>query len=216
MGHWLFPGVLRTWTHQQSSEWAARHPDAEVRIAEVIGDCDELAQVVIERYREMLPEESGEGSPAYPAGLLLRDRDVVVVGGGCVASRRVPALIEAGAKVRLIAPEATDRLAGFAETGALEWVRRDYADGDLAGAWYVMAATPDPEVNARVGAEAEANHTFCVRADDGFAGSAWTPASLDMGGVSIAVLGNRDPKRTTAIRQAIFRAPTVREAVFGS
>ncbi|HMR50180.1 MAG TPA: CbiX/SirB N-terminal domain-containing protein [Arachnia sp.] len=216
MGHWLFPGLLRAWTRQQSAAWAEAHPDAEVRVAEVIGDCDELAAVVIERYREMLPEESGEGSPAYPAGLLLRDREVVVVGGGCIATRRVPGLVEAGAKVRVIAPEVTDRLAGLAETGALEWVRRDYSDGDLAGAWYAMAATADPEVNARVAAEAEAGRTFCVRADAGFAGTAWTPASLDMDGVTIAVLGNRDPRRTKRVRQAIFTAPSVREAVFGS
>ena len=43
---------------------------------------------------------------------------------------------------------------------------RAYADGDLDGAWYVLACTDDPQVNAAVVAEAERSRIFCVRADD--------------------------------------------------
>lgn len=50
--HYLFPGLLENWAHDEAARWCAEHPDAEVRIAPVIGPCDALASVVIDRYRE--------------------------------------------------------------------------------------------------------------------------------------------------------------------
>lgn len=211
MGHWLFPGLLRTWTRQQGAEWAARHPDAEVRFAEVIGDCDELARVVIERYREVLPPDDDEGAPAYLSGLRLRGRRVVVVGGGVVSSRRVPRLLDAGADVVLIAPAATPGLEALAAEGRIAWERRPYAAEDLDGAWYVLAQTDSPEVNALVAAEAEANRTFCVRADDATRGTAWTVTTLNTDGITVGVLGSRDPVRSRNIRDALLA--TVRSAL---
>lgn len=216
MGHWLFPGRLRQWTHEQSTAWAEAHPDAQVRVAEVIGDCDELAAVVVDRYRETLPDASPSGSPAYLTGVMLSGRRVVVVGGGRVSARRVPRLIAAGAHVTLVSPEAAPRLAALAAEGRIEWIRRAYEPGDLGAAWYAMASTDDPEVNALVAAEAEAGHTFCVRADEATGGSAWTAASHSAGGVTIAVIGNRDPQRSRTVRDAIFASASVRSAIFAA
>ncbi len=216
MGHWLFPGRLRQWTIEQSEAWADAHPDTQVRVAEVIGDCDELAEVVIDRYRETLPDASPSGSPAYLTGLLLDDRRVVVVGAGHVSARRVQRLLDSGAAVTLIAPEATKGLQRLAADGRLVWLRRPYEDGDLEGAWYALASTDDPEVNARVVAEAEATHTFCVRADDARRGSAWTAASHSAGGVTVAVIGNREPRRSRNVRDAIFASQSVRQAIFSA
>ena len=61
-------------------------------------------------------------------------------------------------------------------TPELRWTARPYRDGDLDGAWYAIACTDDPAVNAAVAAEAERARVFCVRADDAPAGSAVTPA----------------------------------------
>lgn len=216
MGHWLFPGRLRQWTHDQAGGWAAAHPEARVRVAEVIGDCDELADVVIDRYRETLPDAQAAGSPAYLTGLMLADRQVVVVGGGRVAARRVPRLLASGARVRLVSPDATRRLRRLAQEGDIEWVRRRYVRGDLAGAWYAMASTDEAAVNAEVAEEAEEGHTFCVRADEASGGSAWTAASHSAGGVTVAVLGNRDPQRSRAVRDAIFASDSVRAAIFAA
>lgn len=119
----------------------------------------------------------GAGSPAYLVGLLLAGRRVVVVGAGRVAARRVPRLVEAGAVVEVIAPAVRPDLQALADSGALTLRTRRYRAGDLAGAWYALALTDAAEVNAAVVAEAEAGHTFCVRADRADEGSAWTPAS---------------------------------------
>ncbi|MCC2591959.1 bifunctional precorrin-2 dehydrogenase/sirohydrochlorin ferrochelatase [Tessaracoccus sp. OS52] len=150
--------------------------------------------------------ESGHGSPAYLAGLLLQGRDVLVVGAGAVAERRLERLLEVGARVRVVAPEATDGIAELDSEGLVAWRRRSFVDGDLDGAWYVLAATDSPDVNAAVAAGAEARHTFCVRCDDALGGSAWTPATYNLDDLTVAVIGNRNPQRSKAVREAIRRA----------
>jgi sirohydrochlorin cobaltochelatase len=201
MPHVLFTGRLDEWVHQQVAEFRAGHPDAVIRIADVIGPCDELAQVVAQRYQEgALRARTTAGSPAYLTGLLLRDRKVVVVGGGSVARRRVPRLLDAGARVEVVSPEVHSRLAGLAEAGAITWHARAFAPSDLDGAWYVLALTDSPEANAAVMAEAEARHTFCVRADRADDGSAWTPATGDTAGVTVAAITSHDPLRARRVR----------------
>ena len=83
---------------------------------------------------------------------------------------------------------------------------RDYRDGDLDGAWYAIAATDDPDVNAAVVAEAEQRHIFCVRADVAREGTAVTPASFDYEGLSVGVLAGGEHRRSAAIRSAIHEA----------
>ena len=139
-------------------------------------------------------------SPAYLAGLLLKGRKVVVVGGGCVARRRVPKLLEAGARVHVISPELHKSLLALAEAGAITWHARDYRPHDLHDAWYVLALTDSAEANAAIVDEAESRHTFCVRADNAEAGSAWTPATGDTAGVTVAAITSHDPLRARAIR----------------
>lgn len=140
----------------------------------------------------------------YLAGLVLAGRKVVVVGGGHVAQRRVPTFLAAGAAVTLVSPEVTPALEGLA--GELTLHLRDFAEDDLDGAWYVVAATDDPDVNARVAAAAERRHTFCVRADDALGGTAWTPAVGHHGSVTVGVLGNREPRKSAALRDDIVTA----------
>jgi uroporphyrin-III C-methyltransferase/precorrin-2 dehydrogenase/sirohydrochlorin ferrochelatase len=147
----------------------------------------------------------------YLAGLRLAGRRVVVVGGGVVAQRRLPALLAAGADVVLVSPEVTPAVEGMAGAGELAWERRRYADGDLAGAWYAMALTDDPAVNAAVVAEAETRAVFCVRADDAPRGTAVTPASGEQDGVRVGVLtwgaaDERDPRRAAAVRDGVLEA----------
>ncbi|MGX2998247.1 uroporphyrinogen-III C-methyltransferase [Streptomyces sp. JNUCC 64] len=145
--------------------------------------------------------------PAYPVGLRLTGRRVVVLGGGQVAQRRLPALVAAGADVHLVSPSATPSVEAMADGGELTWHRRRYQDGDLADAWYVLVATQDREANARASAEAEARRIWCVRSDDADAATAWTPATGHSAGVTVAVLTTdargRDPRHTAAIRDAV-------------
>ncbi len=138
----------------------------------------------------------------YLLGLRLGGRRVVVVGGGGVASRRVPALLDAGAEILLVSPKVTASLEDLAAAGRIRWQARGYQPGDCAGAWLVCACTDDPGVNAAVAAAAEAQRTWYVRADDAGASAAWTPASGRAGDVQVGVLSG-DPRHSAAIRDAV-------------
>jgi uroporphyrin-III C-methyltransferase/precorrin-2 dehydrogenase/sirohydrochlorin ferrochelatase len=149
-----------------------------------------------------------ESGVVYPVGLRLHGRRVVVVGGGQVAHRRVTGLLEAGALVTVVSPDVTPALEGLVERSSLDWLRRRYQDGDLAGAWYAVAATDDHEVNAAVAAEAERLHTFCARADDRSASSVWTPAVGRQDDLVIGVHGGGDPQRAIGVRDAVLAGLT--------
>ena len=142
----------------------------------------------------------------YLLGLRLEGRRVLVVGGGQVAQRRLPALLDAGASVTLVSPEVTPSLDDLIAGGRVVWERRPYHVGDCDGAWLVQACTDDRVVNTAVAAEAEAKHIWCVRADDREASAAWTPASGRVGEIGIAVTAGGDPRRAVGIRDAVVSA----------
>jgi uroporphyrin-III C-methyltransferase/precorrin-2 dehydrogenase/sirohydrochlorin ferrochelatase len=140
---------------------------------------------------------------AYLVGLRLTGKKVVVVGGGTVAQRRLPLLIANGADVHVITSSATPAVEGMS---GITLTLREFRDGDLDGAWYAIAATDDPDVNAAVVAEAERRHIFCVRADVAREGTAVTPASFEYEGLSVGVLAGGEHRRSAAIRSAIHEA----------
>jgi uroporphyrin-III C-methyltransferase/precorrin-2 dehydrogenase/sirohydrochlorin ferrochelatase len=142
----------------------------------------------------------------YLVGLDLRDRLVVIIGGGSVVQRRVPRLLAAGARVRVISPSVTAVVEGLVGSGDVDWVRRRYTDGDLDGAWYALACTDDPDANAAVVAEAVRRRVFCVRADAGELGSAVTPAVGEHEGLTLGVLSGGEPRRSAAVRTALIEA----------
>ncbi|MDP9167113.1 MAG: uroporphyrinogen-III C-methyltransferase [Actinomycetota bacterium] len=140
---------------------------------------------------------------AYLVGLRLNGRRVVVVGGGSVAQRRIPLLLANGADVHVITRAATPAVEAFE---GITLVLRDFRSGDLAEAWYAIAATDDPAVNASIVAEAERLRIFCVRADVARDGTAVTPASFEYDGLSVGVLAGGEHRRSAAIRSAIHEA----------
>lgn len=139
----------------------------------------------------------------YPLALRLAGRRVLVVGGGAVATRRVPALLEAGAEVVVVSPDLTPALRDHADAGRLRWVARRFEPADLDGAWLVHVAVDDPAAAEAVSVAALERRVFCVRADDREAATAWTPAVTRHGPVTVAVLGGGDPRRAARVRDAI-------------
>ncbi|KMO78430.1 uroporphyrinogen-III C-methyltransferase [Mycobacterium sp. BK558] len=140
---------------------------------------------------------------AYLVGLRLAGKKVVVVGGGTVAQRRLPLLVASGADVHVITIDATPAVEAIE---GITLTMRPFRDGDLEGAWYVIAATDDPAVNAAIVEEAESRRVFCVRADVAIEGTAVTPATFDYEGLSVGVLAGGEHRRSAAIRSAIHEA----------
>ncbi|MER6003308.1 uroporphyrinogen-III C-methyltransferase [Nonomuraea sp. NPDC051941] len=142
----------------------------------------------------------------YLLGLRLSGRRVLVVGGGRVAQRRVPALLEAGAEVTIVSPSVTPALDDLIAAGRVTWHDRPYEVGDCDGAWLVQACTDDRSVNTAIAAEAEAKRVWCVRADDKDASAAWTPATGRVDEINVAVTAGGDPRRAAGIRDAVVEA----------
>ena len=146
------------------------------------------------------------GSPVYLAGLDLRWRRVLVAGAGQVATRRLPALIGAGADIHVVAPKATPVIRGWVEAGILTWSRRRVSVSDIEGCWYVLALTDAPNINATLVAECSRARVFCVRGDEGRQGTARTPATGTVGDLTIGVIGDRNPVRSRSARDIAVAA----------
>ncbi|WP_199424583.1 uroporphyrinogen-III C-methyltransferase [Actinotalea solisilvae] len=138
-------------------------------------------------------------------GLDLTGRRVLVVGGGQVAARRLPALVAASARVVVVTEVATTEVAALAATGRVELVERRVVEADVDGAWLVHTCTGDAVVDAQVARWAEQRRTFCVVASRSEAGSARFPATTTTGDVVVGVTsaGAPDPRRAAGLRDAI-------------
>lgn len=101
----------------------------------------------------------------FPICLDITGRRCMVIGGGRVAERKALSLLEHGGRLTVIAPELTSELARLAEAGQLFWLDRGYETGDLVGAFLVIAATDDPEVQQQVHSEAAARGILLNVAD---------------------------------------------------
>ncbi|MFF2245331.1 uroporphyrinogen-III C-methyltransferase [Arthrobacter sp. NPDC058130] len=142
----------------------------------------------------------------YPTALRLLGRPVLVVGAGPVAARRTKGLLDAGARVTVVAPVACPALTELADAGLLTWEPRPYRPSDVDGVWFVQTATGDAAVDAQVSADAEAQRIWCVNASDHEASAAWTPAVAVVDDVKIAVNAGGDPRRAMALRDAVATA----------
>jgi precorrin-2 dehydrogenase/sirohydrochlorin ferrochelatase len=117
----------------------------------------------------------------------LRDRLCVVVGGGQIAESKIPGLLAAEAKVRVIAPEVIGSLAAQAREGQMEWLRKTFEPEDLSGAYLVVAATSAIQVNHEVFRQAEARGILCNAVDDPDYCHFYYPSVVRRGALQIAI-----------------------------
>jgi uroporphyrin-III C-methyltransferase/precorrin-2 dehydrogenase/sirohydrochlorin ferrochelatase len=123
----------------------------------------------------------------------------VVVGGGAMAALRVRQLVEAGARVTVVAPEVREEVARL----AAEVQRRPFRGGDLDGAWFAVAAAP-PEVNREVARAADARRVLLNAVDDPAHATAYTAGVVRRGDATVAIsTGGRAPALAALLREAI-------------
>jgi precorrin-2 dehydrogenase/sirohydrochlorin ferrochelatase len=123
----------------------------------------------------------------YPVFLNLTGKLCVVVGGGAVAARKVAALLESGAKVRVVSPELVPELREMVREGRLEYLAKAYGSEDLAGALLVIAAVSPPAVNRRVASDCAAEGILLNVADAPDLGNFIVPALFRRGPLAVAV-----------------------------
>ena len=102
----------------------------------------------------------------FPAFLKLENRLVIVIGGGSIAMQKIPSLLQAGARVRVISPKLHPHLAEYVRRREIDWHPKPFSPDDLEGAFLVIACTSIRELNASVFAEAERRIILCNSVDD--------------------------------------------------
>lgn len=141
--------------------------------------------------------------PLFPVNLRLSGRRVLVVGGGQVALRKALALLEAGAVVRVVAPEV------LGDFDALERVtveRRPYIRGELTHERLVIAATGDPAVNRAVYEDGEACGVWVNSADEPENCGFTMPARISRGSLMLTVsTAGRSPAMASWLRERLGR-----------
>ena len=147
---------------------------------------------------------AADNSQYFPVCLKIAGRQCVVIGGGRVGERKVQGLLAHGAVVKVISPELSEPLAALLRTGAIDWLDRLYQEGDLAGAFLVIAATDDPLAQERIHAEAEARNILLNVADVPKWCNFILPATARRGDLSISVsTAGKSPALASALRQAL-------------
>jgi siroheme synthase-like protein len=141
---------------------------------------------------------------AYPLMLDGARLEALVVGGGAVATRKVRGLLDAGARVRVVAPEVSDDLAALeGASHGLAIERRGYESGDAGRALLVIAATDDREVNARVASDALALGRLVNVADAPDEGNCTTAATHRAGELTVAVTAGGVPAAAARVRDLV-------------
>ena len=102
----------------------------------------------------------------FPMFVKLEGRRVLVVGGGEIAAGKIEALLEAGAKVQIVAPAIAPALVSLVQDKKIEWNAKEFAPEDLDGAFLAIAATSVPGVNESVYRSADARGILCNAVDD--------------------------------------------------
>lgn len=152
----------------------------------------------------------------YPVFMDLRDRPVLVVGGGTVATRKVESLIEAEATITLVAPDVTETLQRFGQSGSIRIHQRNFRETDLDGALLVITATDDPAIQEEVAAAARARRIPVNTVDQPRLCDFIVPAVVRKGDVVVAIsTSGKSPALAAALRaklDAVITEDTARAA----
>ena len=148
----------------------------------------------------------------HPIFLKLEGRDVLVVGAGKVAERKIAELVDAKARVRVVAPMATESVKALVAARAVRWEARGFEEADADGAWLILASTDDADVQRRVADAGDARHTFVIAVDDKKNASAYGGAVVRRGAVAIAIsTSGESPALARLLREVLENALPERE-----
>jgi len=145
-----------------------------------------------------------ERAPLFPIFLKLMDRPCLVIGADAVAAAKVKSLLDAGARVTVVAPRAIWEVERLAAGNEIQWLPREFQPADLDGAFLVIAATSDSGVNGRVFNEAKRREIICNAVDDPPNCDFYFPAIVRRGDLQIAIsTAGESPALAQRLRQAL-------------
>lgn len=140
----------------------------------------------------------------YPVFLNLTGRRCVIIGGGQIAEGKISKLLDSGAQIIVISPDATQGIRGYADRGQIELSLRKYQEGDLKDAFLVVAATNDRVVNQEIFEEAEKSGILLNAVDDMPRCSFIAPSIVEKGPVTVAIsTGGASPALARKLRETM-------------
>ncbi|OVE75710.1 hypothetical protein BVX97_03740 [bacterium E08(2017)] len=129
-----------------------------------------------------------EPQSIMPVSLIIEDRQCMVVGGGQVALRKVESLMEAEARVTVVAPDVCEEIKELAHEGLIYCFEREFTIADVLNKYLVFAATNVEEVNAAVQVACHDRRVLCCRVDCGWRdGDFISPASFSYNDIIVSV-----------------------------
>lgn len=137
-------------------------------------------------YRDLSEKERvkhWKESMFFPLFIDIKDKNILVVGGGTIATRRVNTLIKFGAKVKVVSPHISEELRELEGKNLIEVVSRNYNSKDIKDCFLVVAATNHREVNCLVGADAKEAGAFISVADCKEENDFYFPAVFEAEGI---------------------------------
>ncbi|HWL11959.1 MAG TPA: NAD(P)-binding protein [Ureibacillus sp.] len=122
----------------------------------------------------------------YPIMLKLENKRVLVVGGGGVATKKTAMLLSQNAQIIVVSPTLTPTLHTYALDNEIQWIEREFETTDTQGAFLVIAATNNRDVNALVKEHCSDNQLVNI-VDSPEDSSFYNMAFLNRGRLKIAI-----------------------------
>lgn len=148
----------------------------------------------------------------FPVFLDLSDKQIVVIGGGTIAERRVRTLHEFTSHIRVVAPEITEYLHQMADEKEITWIKSDYTSANIEDADLIIAATNHPEINHKVLSDGRllesqtSRHILVSIADDRNLCDFYFPSIVQTEEAVIGINSGGSPKHTKELRKKIENA----------
>jgi precorrin-2 dehydrogenase / sirohydrochlorin ferrochelatase len=143
----------------------------------------------------------------FPAFIKLEGRPCLVVGAGAVGASKIASLLDFGARVTVVAPQAVAEVRRLAARGPVGWIEREFVADDLDGMFLVIAATSSGDVNRAVSLEARRRGILCNSVDDPPNCDFYFPAIVRRGDLQIAIsTAGESPALAQRIRRELEEA----------
>ena len=148
-----------------------------------------------------------EDTGYFPLFVDIRDKKILIAGGGTIAQRRAETLVKFGACITVIAPVVSEGIKELASQGRLNIQQRPYETGDCQGAWMVLAATDDPQINEQVCREGKEAGALVNNASGRTQCDFYFPGIIKKGEAVIGInAGGRNHKRAKELRIRIEKS----------
>ncbi len=140
----------------------------------------------------------------FPMFLKLAGKQCLVVGAGKIGEGKIGGLLDTGARIRVVALDATSTVREWAREGRIELELRPFTDDDLSGAFLAIVATSSRTLNERVYSEAQRRGILCNVVDVPDLCDFYYPAVVRRGDLQIAIsTAGQSPSLAQKIRQQL-------------